>query len=83
MNAGFADMGYKFNLIETTRTVNDTWYLFISKKGEIVVDSHCRFYNATQYGPIEKDMKTALHKGDRKTLNTYVMGYVFLHILLR
>ncbi|KAF4309798.1 Peptidase M43 pregnancy-associated plasma-A [Botryosphaeria dothidea] len=57
LNAGFADMGYKFNLIETTRTVNDTW-----------------FYNATQYGPIEKDMKTALHKGDRKTLNTYVMG---------
>ncbi|EKG14371.1 Peptidase M43 pregnancy-associated plasma-A [Macrophomina phaseolina MS6] len=58
LNDGFVAMGYKFDLIETTRIVNDTW-----------------FYNATQYSPIETEMKTALRKGDRKALNTYVVGF--------
>lgn len=57
LNDGFVPMGYQFNLVETTRTVNNSW-----------------FYNSTQNSQLETDLKTALRRGDKKTLNVYIIG---------
>lgn len=54
-------MGIKFNLVEITRTVNATWF-----------DKAHPFEGGVDY---EVDMKMALHKGDKSTLNIYSVGF--------
>lgn len=60
-------MGIKFNLVEITRTVNATWF-----------DKAHPFEGGVDY---EVDMKMALHKGDKSTLNIYSVGSVSLRFL--
>ena len=40
----------------------------------------CRYYNATQESQEELDMKAALRRGDKTTLNVYLGGWTDLNL---
>ncbi len=63
LNAGFEGTGFRFQLVQTTRTVSEPWFnLFYAQGGppRYVRGSHK-----------EIQVKQALHTGDSETLNVY------------
>ncbi|KAF7298711.1 Metalloprotease [Mycena indigotica] len=61
LNAAFANTSYSFELVETTRTVNINWFEFASNYEDGIYD--------------QTEMKTALRRGDARTLNLYSVGF--------
>jgi hypothetical protein len=63
LNKGYAGTGFRFELVETTRTTKASWFkLFYTQGGEP------RFFRGSHK---EIQIKQALHSGDAETLNVY------------
>ena len=63
LNEGYAGTGFRFELVETTRTVNESWFnLFYAQGGDK------RFERGSHK---EIRVKKALHTGGSETLNVY------------
>ena len=63
LNAGFQGTGFQFDLVKTTRTVNESWFnLFYAQGGDP------RYFRGSHK---EIRVKQALHYGDSETLNIY------------
>ncbi|KAF7307490.1 Metallo peptidase M43B, zinc-dependent metalloprotease, pappalysin-like protein [Mycena indigotica] len=61
LNAAFVNTPYTFELKETTRTTNETWFDVASPWGDDAV--------------YQDDMKATLRRGGRESLNLYSLGF--------